>query len=110
MEAGSRIGAEARAYGALAQGEEAEGALRGVWGRRRGIHAPRVNWGRREAMMRKRRRGRRGNGAAEVGGAPEPEPEPEPELPVCPVFQPAGGLCSLGWGFSFCGVIPAGQE
>jgi hypothetical protein len=104
MEAG------AGAYGALAQGEEAEGALRGVWERRRGMRALWVRWGRRVAMMRKRRRGRRGIEAAEVGGAPEPEPEPEPELLVWPVFQPAGGLWSLGWGFSFCGVIPAGQE
>lgn len=61
-------------------------------------------------MKRRRRGGWRREEAADVGGAPEPEPEPEPELPVWPVFQPAGGLWSLGWGFSFWGVIPAGQE
>jgi len=105
-------GAGAGACGALAQGREAEGALRGVCERMRGMRAPWVKWGRRVAMMWKRWRGRREDDAAEVGGAPELELElePEPELPVWPVFQPAGGLWSLGWGFSFCGVIPAGQE
>jgi len=39
MEAGLRMGAGAGAYGALAQGEEAEGPLRGVWERRRGMRA-----------------------------------------------------------------------
>lgn len=49
--------------------------------------------------------------------APLTEPEAELELElelglevsVWPVYQPGGGSCSLGWGDSFWGVMPAGQ-
>ena len=53
--------------------------------------------------------GRRERDAPETA-EPGPPAEPEPELPVWPVFHPAGGLFSLGCGFSVEGLSPAGQE
>lgn len=45
--------------------------------------------------------------------APLTEPEAELELglegSVWPVYQPGGGSCSLGWGDSVWGLMPAGQ-
>ncbi len=37
------------------------------------------------------------------------ELELEEEEEDWPVYHPGGGSCSLGWGFSFWGVMPAGQ-
>jgi len=39
----------------------------------------------------------------------ELELELEEEEEDWPVYHPGGGSCSLGWGFSFWGVMPAGQ-
>ena len=91
-------------------GVEGSGEPRGVCDRARGIRAPRAKIGRTAVRIWKKASGRSAGDAADGDAPTALEPEPEPELPDCPVFQPAGGLFSLGFGFSFPAFSPGGQE